>query len=39
LRFHKHLIGHNAAEVKRYLGMGLLIVSAFGLWQLLATAH
>jgi len=25
--------------VKRYLGIGLLVVSAFGLWQLLATAH
>jgi hypothetical protein len=36
LRFHKHLIGHNAATVKRYLGVGLLFVSAIGLWRLSA---
>ncbi len=30
LRFHKHLIGHNAAEVKRYLGMGF--IGRISLW-------
>lgn len=35
LRFHEHMISSNAAQVKRLLGAGLLVVSAAGLLQAL----
>jgi len=35
LRFHERMISSNAAQVKRWLGSGLLIVSAMGLMQTL----
>lgn len=35
LRFHEHMISDNAAQVKRWLGGGLLVVSAAGLVQTL----
>lgn len=35
LRFHERMISGNAAQVKRWLGSGLLIVSAMGLLQTL----